>query len=113
MRRIDATFPSRWLDGVMDAVRALRVPHEMSAFEVRFATRDAPREEIYRGATYLMRWETRTRLEIYVADRDADEVLRVVLAVFADESRLGGLVAVSRVEDAIQIRTEQRGEYAL
>jgi len=113
MRRIETTFASQWLERVMDAVRTLRVPHQMSASEVRFADRDTAHQEVYRGSTYMIPWQIRTRLEVFVGDKEASDVLDAILGAFDEDPRIDGVVVVSGIEEAIRIRTGQRGDYAL
>ncbi len=113
MTRIETTFESRWLPRVMEVVLALRVPSQMSASEVRFADRGTAHQEIYRGSAYLVPWQVRTRLEILVGDVEAEQVVEAILGVFDEARKADGVVVVSGVEDAIRIRTGQRGDYAL
>lgn len=112
MQRIELTFPSEYLDEIMEVVLALHVPCQMTASEVRFADGKISRASQYRGTRYVMRWETRARLEIVVSDKEVESVLGVLVAALDRDRREDTAVLITEVDDALRVRTARRGELA-
>jgi nitrogen regulatory protein P-II 1 len=85
----------------------------MTTSEVRGCGRQRGYVERYRGMEYQVRLLPKMKLEVVVRDEQVDDVLRVIL----DSGRTGevgdGKVFLSRIDDAIRIRTGERGEAAL
>jgi nitrogen regulatory protein P-II 1 len=112
MQRIDATFPSEYLDEIMNLVLDLRVPCQLTASEVRYADGKIVRAQQYRGTKYRTRWELRARLEVVVSDKEAESVLGVIVNRLDEKRADDAAVLVSEVDDALRVRTGRRGEFA-
>ena len=85
----------------------------MTVSEVKGFGRQKGHTEIYRGSEYTVDFLPKMKFEIVVAD---DQVAKVVAAIVASArtGKIGdGKVFVSPVDDAIRIRTEERGESAV
>lgn len=69
--------------------------------------------ERYRGMEYQVRLVPKMKLECVVPDTLVDEVVEVLLDA-AQTGEVGdGKIFLSRIDDAIRIRTRERGETAL
>lgn len=85
----------------------------MTATEVRGCGRQRGYMERFRGMEYQVRLLPKMKLEIVVRDAQVEDVLRAV----SDAGRTGevgdGKIFMSRIDDALRIRTGERGEEAL
>jgi len=112
MQRIEATFPSEYLEEIINVVLGLHVPCQMTASEVRYADGKIVHVQHYRGTKYMTRWELRARLEIVVSDKEAESVLGVLVNRLDEKRGDDAAVLVTEVDDALRVRTGRRGEFA-
>jgi nitrogen regulatory protein PII len=85
----------------------------MTVTEVKGFGRQKGHTEIYRGSEYTVDFLPKVKLEIVVAD---DAVAKTVDAIVkaAKTGKIGdGKVFVVPIEDAIRIRTDERGDTAI
>jgi|SRR5262245_17263901 len=112
MKKIEAVIRPIKIDAVKEALSEIGIAG-MTVTDVRGYGRQRGRTERYRGNTYVVNLLPKVKVEFVVPDDRADEVVEVVL----EASRTGeigdGKVFVSTVEEAIRIRTGERGEAAL
>jgi nitrogen regulatory protein P-II 1 len=112
MKKIEAIIRPIKIDAVKEALSDIGIAG-MTVTDVRGYGRQRGRTERYRGNTYVVNLLPKVKVEFVVPDDRADEVVEVVL----EASRTGeigdGKVFVSAVEEAIRIRTGERGESAL
>lgn len=113
MRKLETTFPSDHRDAVMKAVLRVRARCCMTATDVCFADSSTSHMVQYRGATYELPWQIKTRLEILVADRDAEAVRDALVHSLEVEHGVETVIASLRVEDALHVPSGRRGEMAL
>ncbi len=112
MRLIKAIIKPFKLDEVRDALNEVGV-QGMTVSEVKGYGRQKGHTELYRGAEYVVDLLPKVKLEVVVPD---DLVATAVNAISqaASTGRIGdGKIFVVPVEDAIRIRTGERGESAL
>lgn len=85
----------------------------MTTSEVRGCGRQRGYVERYRGMEYQVRLLPKMKLELVVRDDQVDSVVQAI----AEAGRTGevgdGKVFMSRIDDALRIRTNERGEAAL
>jgi len=75
--------------------------------------RTGGKKEVYRGSAYVVDFVPKVRIEIVVKDDIVRDVVEAITAV-ARTGRIGdGKIFVTSVEEAIRIRTGERGEDAL
>src|SRR5262249_21537222 len=79
MQKLETTFPTDYCNDVMRAVLRVRARCRMTATDVCFADSSTVHKVQYRGAIYELAWQLKTRLEILVADCDADAVRNALL----------------------------------
>jgi len=112
MTKVEAIIQVSKLDVVKDALHEIGV-EGMTVFEARGHGRQKGHTEFYRGREYTVDLIPKVKLEIVLAD---DMVEKVVKAI-ATASRTGkigdGKIFLSRIDDAIRIRNEERGDGAL
>lgn len=112
MKLIEAIIKPFKLDEVKDALNEIGVMG-ITVSEVKGFGRQKGHTELYRGAEYVVDFIPKVKLEIAVSD---DMVLKVLETIenSAKTGRIGdGKIFVISLEDAIRIRTGERGGEAL
>ena len=85
----------------------------MTVSEVRGFGRQKGHKEIYRGAEYVMELVPKIKVEVVVPDQAVSRAVESI-AKAAKTGKIGdGKIFVTSVEDAIRIRTGEKGEGAL
>ena len=112
MKKIECVIRPIKIDEVKAALEAIGIVG-MTVADVRGYGKQRGRTEKYRGNTYVVNLLPKVKLEIVVSDDRAEEVIEIVL----DAARTGeigdGKIFLSTVEEAVRIRTGERGDAAL
>lgn len=103
--------PHKW-EAVRVALETLGVSG-MTVSEVSGYGRQKGHKEVYRGAEYDVTLVPKLRVEVVVADGDADAVVDAVVAAGATGQIGDGKVWVSPVQSVVRVRTGERDEGAL
>jgi nitrogen regulatory protein P-II 1 len=112
MTKIEAIIRTSKLDAVKDALHEIGV-EGMTVLEVRGHGRQKGHTEFYRGQEYTVDLIPKTKLELVVADELVEKTVQTI-ANAARTGKIGdGKIFLSRVDEAIRIRNEERGETAL
>jgi nitrogen regulatory protein P-II 1 len=112
MTKVEAVIRTSKLDAVKDALHEIGV-EGMTVLEVRGHGRQKGHTEFYRGQEYTVDLIPKTKLELVVADGAAEKVVQAIMNA-ARTGKIGdGKVFLSRIDDVIRIRNEERGEGAL
>lgn len=112
MKKIEAIIKPFKLEEVKEALTEVGV-HGMTVSEVKGFGRQKGHTEIYRGSEYTVDFLPKVKLEIVVEDGDTAKILDAIVKA-ASTNKIGdGKVFVSSVEDAIRIRTGERGDDAI
>ena len=112
MKLITAVIKPFKVDDVKEALKAAGV-QGITVSEVRGFGRQGGHSETYRGSEYAIDFVPKLRLEIVVDDSGVDTVIDAVRAS-ATTGKIGdGKVFVSSVEQAIRIRTDEKGDAAV
>lgn len=112
MKKIEAIIKPFKLEEVKEALTEAGI-HGMTVSEVKGFGRQKGHTEIYRGSEYTVDFLPKVKLEIVVDDDDAGKVVDTVVKA-ASTNKIGdGKVFVSNVEDAVRIRTGDRGVAAI
>ncbi|MEJ2698482.1 MAG: P-II family nitrogen regulator [Desulfuromonadales bacterium] len=112
MKLIEAIIKPFKLDEVKDALSDIST-EGITVSEVRGFGRQKGHTELYRGAEYLVDFIPKVKLEIAVSD---EMVAKVVDAIenAARTGRIGdGKIFILPLEEAVRIRTGDRGDDAL
>lgn len=112
MKKIEAIIKPFKLDDVKEALTALGI-EGMSVCEVKGFGRQKGHTEIYRGSEYTVDFLPKVKFEIVLADERVAKAVEVIVGA-AKTGKIGdGKVFILPIEDAIRIRTEERGETAI
>ena len=112
MKKIEAIIKPFKLEDVKDAVLKLGVSG-MTISEVKGFGRQKGHKEIYRGAEYVVDFLPKIKLEIVVAEEVVDKVIEAIVGA-ANTGKIGdGKIFVQPLEEAIRIRTGERGKDAV
>ena len=112
MKLITAIIKPFKLDDVRDALGEAGVTG-MTVSEVKGFGRQKGHTELYRGAEYVVDFLPKLKLEIAVADEDAERVVETIVET-ASSGRIGdGKIFVTDIQRAVRIRTGEEGDDAL
>ena len=112
MTKLEAVIQVSKLDAVKDALHEIGV-EGMTVFEARGHGRQKGHTEFYRGREYTVDLIPKVKLEIVLADDMVDKAVQAIISA-ARTGKIGdGKIFLSRVDDAIRIRNEERGESVL
>ena len=112
MKKIEAIIKPFKLEEVKDALGELGI-EGMTVTEVKGFGRQKGHTEIYRGSEYTVDFLPKIKIELVVADADVDEAVEAIVKS-AKTGKIGdGKVFVSVIEQAIRIRTEEKGDSAV
>ena len=112
MIKIEAVIQPAKLDAVKDALLEAGI-EGITILEARGHGRQKGHTEFYRGREYTVDLLPKVKLEIVVIDSLKDKVVGAILGS-ARTGHIGdGKIFISRVEEAIRIRNDERGEAAL
>ncbi len=112
MRKIEAIIKPFKLDEVKEALHGIGV-QGMTVTEVTGFGRQKGHTELYRGAEYVVDFLPKIKLEIAVAENLVDKCVEAIVTA-ANTGRIGdGKIFVLPIEEAIRIRTGERGEDAV
>jgi nitrogen regulatory protein P-II 1 len=112
MQKIEAVIQPSKLDDVKDALIEIGV-QGITVLEARGHGRQKGHTEFYRGREYAVDLLPKVKLELVVADAMVEKAIQAICSA-ARTGKIGdGKIFVSRVEDAIRIRNDERGEIAL
>ena len=112
MKKIEAIVKPFKMEDVKEALTEIGI-EGMTVSEVKGFGRQKGHTEIYRGSEYTVDFLPKVKFEIVVSD---DRVQRTVETIVqtARTGKIGdGKVFVISIEEAIRIRTEERGEAAV
>ena len=112
MKKIQAIIKPFKLDDAKQALADLNVVG-MTVSEVRGFGRQKGHSELYRGAEYVVDFLPKVQLEVVVPD-DLVEKVTLALRESTHTGSIGdGKIFVQPVEEAMRIRTGERGDAAL
>jgi len=112
MKKIEAIIKPFKLEEVKDALAEIGA-EGMTITEVKGFGRQKGHTEIYRGSEYTVDFLPKIKLELVVADGRLDAAVQAIVKA-AKTGKIGdGKVFVSKVDEAIRIRTEEKGEQAV
>ena len=112
MKLVSAIIKPFKLDEVRDALTGVGVSG-LTVSEVKGFGRQKGQTEIYRGAEYLVSFLPKVKVEIVVDDAQVERAIEAIQKA-AHTGRIGdGKIFVYSIEDAIRIRTGERGSDAI
>ena len=112
MKKIEAIIKPFKLDDVKEALTEIGVIG-MTVTEVRGFGRQKGHTELYRGGEYTVDFLPKIKIEVVVPEGTVDKAVEAIVRT-ARTGQIGdGKIFVSRIDDAIRIRTGERGDAAV
>ena len=112
MKKIEAILRHFKLEEVKDALAELGI-EGMTVSEVKGFGRQKGHTEIYRGSEYTVDFLPKSMIELAVSDDLANQVVDKIIEAAKTEKIGDGKIFVLPVEEAIRIRTGERGDEAI
>ena len=112
MKQITAVIKPFKLDEVREALAEVGVSG-LTVTDVKGFGRQKGHTELYRGAEYVVDFLPKVKVEAVVADALVDRAVEAIVKA-ARTGKIGdGKIFVSTVDEAIRIRTEEKGDAAV
>jgi nitrogen regulatory protein P-II 1 len=112
MKKVEAIIKPFKMEDVKEALLEAGI-EGMTVTEVKGFGRQKGHTEIYRGSEYTVDFLPKVKFEVVVPDEAASTAVQAIIKA-ARTGKIGdGKVFVLPMEDAIRIRTEERGTAAL
>jgi nitrogen regulatory protein P-II 1 len=112
MKKIEAIIKPFKLDEVKEALQEIGIQGS-TVTEAKGFGRQKGHTELYRGAEYTVDLLPKMKLEVVVEDSQVERAIEAILNA-AKTGRIGdGKIFVSNVEEAVRIRTGERGVDAI
>jgi nitrogen regulatory protein P-II 1 len=112
MKKIEAIIKPFKLEEVKEALAEVGV-EGMTVSEVKGFGRQKGHTEIYRGSEYTVDFLPKIKIEVVLADAQLSAAVNAIVKA-ARTGKIGdGKVFISPIENAIRIRTDEKGEDAV
>ena len=112
MTKIEAIIQTSKLESVKNALHDIGV-EGMTVIEVRGHGRQKGHTEVYRGREYTVDLIPKIKIEMVVPDNLVEKIEHAIIGA-AQTGKIGdGKIFRSRVDEAIRIRNDERGDNAL
>ena len=112
MKKIEAIIKPFKLDDVKDALGEAGL-QGITVLEARGFGRQKGHTELYRGAEYVVDFLPKVKIEVVLEDDQVERAIEAIMQA-AHTGRIGdGKIFVTPVEEAIRIRTGERGPDAI
>ena len=112
MKKVEAIIKPFKLEEVKDALGEVGI-EGMTVSEVKGFGRQKGHTEIYRGSEYTVDFLPKIKLEMVLPDSRVEAAVNAIVKS-AKTGKIGdGKIFVSPIEEAIRIRTEEKGEQAV
>jgi nitrogen regulatory protein P-II 1 len=112
MLKIEAILQPSKLDAVKDALLEAGI-EGMTILEARGHGRQKGHTEFYRGREYTVDLLPKVKIELVVIDDRKEAAIQAIMSA-ARTGRIGdGKIFVSKIDEAVRIRNDERGESAL
>ena len=112
MKKIEAIIKPFKLEDVKEALAGVGV-QGMTVTEVKGFGRQKGHTEIYRGSEYTVDFLPKLKLEIVLPDNAVEAAVAAIVKA-AKTGKIGdGKIFVMPVEQALRIRTDERGDQAV
>jgi len=112
MKKIEAVIKPFKLDEIKDALQDIGL-QGITVVEAKGFGRQKGHTELYRGAEYIVDFLPKIKIELIVEDEQLENAVEAIQKS-AYTGRIGdGKIFISSIEDAIRIRTGERGAEAI
>ncbi len=112
MKKIEAIIKPFKLDEVKEALHDVGVKG-LTVTEAKGFGRQKGHTELYRGAEYVVDFLPKVKIEVVIPDDQLDSTIEAIISA-AKTGKIGdGKIFVSTIEEALRIRTGEKGPDAL
>jgi nitrogen regulatory protein P-II 1 len=112
MKKIEAIIKPFKLDEVKEALQEVGI-QGITVLEAKGFGRQKGHTELYRGAEYVVDFLPKVKLEVVLDDENVERAIEAIKTA-AETGRIGdGKIFVSTIDEAIRIRTGERGTEAI
>jgi|TARA_B110000467_G_C18000705_1_gene305302 nitrogen regulatory protein P-II 1 len=112
MKKVEAIIKPFKLDEIKEALNELGL-QGITVLEAKGFGRQKGHTELYRGAEYIVDFLPKVKIELIIEDQQLDAAIEAIQKA-ARTGRIGdGKIFISSIEDAIRIRTGERGTDAI
>lgn len=112
MKKIEAIIKPFKLDEVKEALQEVGL-QGITVLEAKGFGRQKGHTELYRGAEYVVDFLPKVKIELVVDDDMTERAVDAILQA-AHTGRIGdGKIFISSIEEAIRVRTGERGSEAI
>ena len=112
MKKIEAIIKPFKLDEVKEALHEVGI-QGITVTEAKGFGRQKGHTELYRGAEYVVDFLPKVKIEVVIADNMLERAVDAIVKA-ARTGKIGdGKIFVSSIDDAIRIRTGERGDAAV
>jgi nitrogen regulatory protein PII len=112
MKKVEAIIKPFKLEEVKDALGDVGI-EGMTVSEVKGFGRQKGHTEIYRGSEYTVDFLPKIKIELVLPDNQVESAVSTIVKS-AKTGKIGeGKVFVTNVEEAVRIRTEEKGDAAV
>jgi nitrogen regulatory protein PII len=112
MKKIEAIIKPFKLEEVKDALSEVGI-EGMTVSEVKGFGRQKGHTEIYRGSEYTVDFLPKIKIEIVLSDAQVEPAVAAIVKA-AKTGKIGdGKVFVQKIDEAIRIRTDEKGDQAV
>ena len=112
MKKVEAIIKPFKLEEVKDALGEIGI-QGMTVTEAKGFGRQKGHTEIYRGAEYTVDFLPKLKIELVISDQQVEPAVNAIIKA-AKTGKIGdGKIFVSNIEEAVRIRTEEKGEQAV
>ena len=112
MKKVEAVIRPHLLDAVRNALHEVNVTG-MTISEVQGYGRQKGHTETYRGTEYQIEFIPKIKIEVVISEEIEDSVVEAIMKTARTGKFGDGKIFVLELDDAIRIRTGERGEAAL
>jgi nitrogen regulatory protein P-II 1 len=112
MTKVEAIIQTSRLDAVKNSLHDIGV-EGMTVIEVRGHGRQKGHTEFYRGREYTVDLLPKIKLEMVLADHMVEKAVQAIVTAARTGNIGDGKIFLSRIDDAIRIRNDERGNSAL
>ncbi|HIF60262.1 MAG TPA: P-II family nitrogen regulator [Rhodospirillales bacterium] len=112
MKKVEAIIKPFKLDEIKEALHEIGL-QGITVLEAKGFGRQKGHTELYRGAEYIVDFLPKVKIELIIEDQQLDSAIEAIQKA-AHTGRIGdGKIFISPIEDAIRIRTGERGAEAI
>jgi nitrogen regulatory protein P-II 1 len=85
----------------------------LTVFEVRGYGRQKGHTELYRGSEYKIEFVPKLKIELICSDEESERAVDIIISLGKTGEVGDGKIFISKIDEAIRIRTEEVGESAI